>query len=560
MTNKLIARRLQLAADLIELTGGNAFRARAYAGAARRIDRLEEAALQLAAQGTLQEVAGVGAGIARDVEQILEGGSFESLDELIAATPPGLLEVLRVQGLGPKRARALWQGLGVTDLETLEEMAATGRVAELAGFGKKTQATILESVARLRRYSRRRRYADALAALEPLLQALAKHEAAERVAPAGEIRRRLETVGEAHLVVAGEEGALRSVLAHHATPSDEQAEGGAYLGTLPDGLGLRVEFVPAEHFGAALWRATGSEAHLAAFTERFGEPGAAAESEEAIYEGAGLAYIPPELREGLGEIEAAAEDALPALITTGDLKGSLHNHSTYSDGAHTIREMAEAARAMGYEYFGLCDHSRSLTIAGGLSIERLREQAEEVRALNRAFEADGGPPFRIFHGSECDILRDGELDYPDDVLAELDFVVASIHSHFELDEAAQTERLLRAARHPSVRILGHLTGRILLGREGYAVDHTRIIEACAEHGVAIELNANPYRLDMDWRYLREATGRGVLIAINPDAHSTEELAYVEWGVAVARKGWLTAKQCLNAMPLEAFSEWLARAA
>ena len=262
------------------------------------------------------------------------------------------------------------------------------------------------------------------------------------------------------------------------------------------------------------------------------------------------------MREDDGELDAAADDTLPQLITVGDLRGTLHNHSTYSDGAHTLRQMAEAARAMGLEYFGVCDHSRSLQIANGLSIERLREQAEEVRALNAAFAADGGPPFRIFHGSECDILRDGSLDYPDDVLAELDFVVASIHSHFNMTEDEATERLIRAAEHPHVAILGHLTGRLLLSREGYPVDHSRVIAACAAHGVAIEVNANPYRLDIDWRYVREATAQGVPIAINPDAHAIDGLEDVQWGVAVARKGWLTPAQCLNAKSADDFAAWL----
>ncbi len=563
MTNKHIARRLQQAADLIELTGGNAFRARAYAGAARTVDRLDEAALQLVERGAVTEVPGIGKGIAADIEALVRTGSFETLDRLVESLPPGLLDVLRVKGLGTKKVRALWTELGLTSLDDLEAAAVAGRIAALDGFGKKTQATILENVDRLKQYRARRRYRDALEAVAPLVEALREADGVERADVAGEVRRALETVGEAVVVVAGEAEAARAVLADHAEPDPDAGDasaGGFFAGTLPDGLRLRVVLAEADDFGVAWWRETGSAAHLAAFAERTGEP--SGPTEEAVYEGAGLPWIPPELREGTGEIEAAAEGALPDLVTVGDLRGSLHNHSTYSDGAHTLRQMAEAARARGLEYFGICDHSRSLAIANGLSIERLRAQGEEVRALNAEFaqlapaQAGGGPPFRLFHGTECDILRDGALDYPDEVLADLDFAVASVHTHFGMTEAEATDRIVCAVQNPHVAILGHLTGRLLLAREGYPVDHAAVIEACAAHGVAIELNANPYRLDMDWRYVREATAEGVLISINPDAHSIDGLDDVRWGVAAARKGWLTAAQCLNAKPAAGFAAWL----
>jgi DNA polymerase (family 10) len=554
MTNKLIARRLKQTADLIELTGGNAFRARAYGSAARTVDRMDEAVLQLVERGELTDVQGIGKGIAADIEALVTTGSFDTFDTILETLPPGLLDVLRVKGLGPKKARALWTGLGITTLDDLEEMAATGRIAELDGFGKKSQDTILKNVAQLRRYRSRRRYYEALDAVAPLMQALRTHEGVARAELAGALRRKLETVSRADLVVAGDEGALRAVLNRLA--SGGAADDAFFVGTLPDGLDLRVVHTDAATFPLMWWRETGSEAHTAAFEEHHGDPETSSD-EAAIYENAGLTFIPPELREDTGELTAAADDDLPRLITVGDLRGTLHNHSTYSDGAHTLRQMAEAARATGLEYFGVCDHSRSLQIAQGLSIEELRAQAEEVAALNAEFASDGGPPFRIFHGTECDILRDGSLDYPDDVLAELDFVVASIHSGFKMTEDEATDRLIRAAEHPFVSIMGHLTGRLLLSREGYPVDHTRVIEACAAHGVAIELNANPYRLDMDWRYIRQATAQGVPISINPDAHSIDGLADVQWGIAAARKGWLTPEQCLNALSADGFAEWLA---
>ncbi len=558
MTNKQIARRLKHTADLIELTGGNAFRVRAYAGASRTVDRLDEAALQLVERDELTDVPGIGKGIAADIVALVRTGSFETFDRLTESLPPGLLDVLRVKGLGPKKARALWTGLGVTSLADLEEAAVTGQIVDLDGFGRKSQETILANVEQLKLYRARRRYYEALGTVAPLVRTLRATPGVERAEIAGELRRAFETVGEAELVVAGDEAAIRAVLAE-AAESDDDSE--AFFSGVIDGLRLRIHHTAADDFAVAWWRHTGSAEHVRAFTDAYGEP--VGETETAIYERAGLALVPPELREGDGELEAAAGNALPDLVTVADLRGTIHNHSTYSDGAHTLRQMAEAARARGLEYFGLCDHSRSLVIANGLSVERLRAQAEEVRALNAEFaelapaEAGGGPPFRIFHGTECDILADGSLDYPDDVLAELDLVVASVHTGFNMTEAEATERIVRAVSNPHVHVLGHMTGRLLLAREGYPVDHLAVIEACAEHGVAIELNANPYRLDMDWRWIREATARGVLIASNPDAHATDGLDDVQWGVAAARKGWLTAEHCLTAKSADAFSDWLA---
>jgi DNA polymerase (family 10) len=557
MTNKRIARYLKQTSDLIELTGGNAFRARAFGSAARTVDRLDASVLQLVERDELTGVQGIGKGLAADIASLVTTGSFETLDELVESLPPGLLDVLRVKGLGPKKARALWTGLGITSLDDLERAAATGQIAQLDGFGKKTEQTILANVEQLRRYRSRRRYRAALDAVAPLIDALRSDDRIERVEIAGELRRALDTVGHADLVVAGDADALRAALDQHATPSDDDTDDDAFFtGTLHDGLDLRIVLAAPDQFPTVWWRETGSPAHVAAFVERYGDA-VTTTGEAAIYENAGLDWVPPELREATGELDAARSGNLPRLITVGDLRGTLHNHSTYSDGAHTLRQMAEAARAMGLEYFGVCDHSRSLQIAHGLSIERLREQGEEVAALNAEFASDGGPAFRIFHGTECDILRDGSLDYPDEVLAELDFVVASVHTSFNMTEDEATDRLARAVENPYVSILGHLTGRLLLAREGYPVDHERVIAACAAHGVSIELNANPYRLDMDWRYIRQATAQGVPISINPDAHAIDGLADVQWGVAAARKGWLTPGQCLNALSADDFAAWLA---
>lgn len=558
MTNKEIARILRETAALIELTGGNPYRARAFSRAARTLRGLEASAAERLEAGTLTELDGIGTGLAADIGELVTRGSLPLRDELLNAVPPGLLDVLRVKGLGTKKVRTLWKSLDVTSLEELEEAALSGRVAELDGFGPKTQQKIIDNVQLLRQYDAQFRFAEAYTEVQPLLKRLRSLQAVAHADFTGALRRKLETVRRAELIVAGTDAEpIAAALSDYLTDDTPRPEGDALVfdGRGSDGLPLRVWLVPPERFGTMQWTLTGAEAHNQAFESMVGSPGVYAD-EQDLFSDAGLPFIAPELREGRGELDAAADGALPDLITTDDLQGTLHNHSTYSDGVHSLRTMAEAARAMGLSYFGICDHSQSLTIANGLPPERVREQQEEIRALNDTFAADNGPPFRIFSGIESDILNDGSLDYEDEVLASFDFVVASIHSGFNMTEAEATERLIRAIENPHTTILGHPTGRLLLVREGYPIDHERIIDACAANEVVIELNANPYRLDVDWRWVRRATERGVLISINPDAHATDELQNVRWGIAVARKGWLTPEHCLNAKSLDEFMSWL----
>jgi DNA polymerase (family 10) len=559
MTNRDIARALRETAALIELTGGNAYRARAFERAADVLKELETPAADRLAGGTLTDLSGIGDGMAGHVEALLTGGSFPQRDELRAEVPGGLLEVLRVKGLGTKKVRRLWQELGVTSPGELEAAAEGGRIAELRGFGEKTQANILENTRRLRSYRSRRRLSDALPLAVPMLEALRTAEGVKRAEPAGGLRRQCETVERVEIVATGEPRAAEDALQPWLSEDRERPVGAqlAFEGAFSDdGFGFTVRLVPSERFGTDWWLMTGAEAHCAAFREAHGAPEPHA-TEAALYDAAGLAFIPPELREGRGELDAATDDALPALLDAADLRGALHNHSTYSDGAHTLREMAEATRARGLSYFGICDHSQSLGVAGGLSPEEVRRQQDDIRALNEEFAADDGDSFRIFSGIESDVLADGSLDYAEDVLASFDFVVASVHQGLDMTETEATERVVRAVQNPHTRILGHATGRQLLAREGYPLDVERVIEACAEHDVALEFNANPRRLDLDWRHLRAATDAGVLVAVNPDAHRTAELDYMtRFGVPVARKGWLTAAQCLNARPLDEFDAWI----
>jgi len=553
MSNDEVARILEETADLLELTGGNPHRARAFSRAARSLQDLDAPAADRLRNDTLVDVSGIGDGMADHIGDIVHGGSFALRDELLSAVPPGLLDVLQVNGLGTKRTRRLWMELDIASLDELEHAAETDQITTLDGFGDKTQQNILENVRQLRRYEARWRLADAWTATHSFLHSLRALDAVDRAVPTGALRRRIETMERADVLVSTD--AAPSVADWLDTHLDDPTrEDSVVTGRLDEGLPVAVHLASPDRFGTAWWRTTGSPEHRAAVAEHADSLTDQA-NEDGFYQAAGLSFVPPALREGQGEVQAAADDALPGLLTTEDLDGCLHNHSTYSDGAHTLREMALAARDRGYSYFGICDHSQSLRIADGLSPEEVRDQRGAVDRLNDDLE-DGETPFRIFHGIESDILRDGALDYEEEVLEAFDFVVGSVHTGFSMTEDEATERLVRAVENPHTRILGHPTGRLLLGREGYPIDHGRVIEACAEHNVALELNANPHRLDLDWRWVRHATNQGVLISINPDAHAISELDYVKWGVAVGRKGWLTPDQCLNAKSLDAFVQWL----
>ncbi|MEX0746544.1 MAG: PHP domain-containing protein, partial [Rhodothermales bacterium] len=404
----------------------------------------------------------------------------------------------------------------------------------------------------LQQYGTQRHYAHAVVTADPFLEKIRQTEGVLRADYAGEMRRNLEIVSRVEVVAgASDKATAAHGLAQWIEPTDDAS---TFSGKLPDGLPLILYLVEGSSFGTELWRRTGSDRHVEAFEERFGRPSELTD-EKDLYDAAGLSFIPPEIREHDGELDAAS-DGIPNLITEEDIRGSLHNHSTYSDGAHTLRQMVEAARSIGYSYYAACDHSQSLVIANGMTADRVRKQQAEIRKINEEIAAAGSEPFRVFSGIESDILYDGSLDYPTEVLATFDIVVASVHSRFNMARDEATERIVRAVENPYTTILGHPTGRLLLRREGYPIDHARVIDACSANGVSIEINANPRRLDIDWRWVRRATDRGVLIAIDPDAHSIDELYYMRWGVAIARKGWLEPEQCLNAKSLDAFTHWL----
>ena len=547
MTNKAVARQLKLAADLVELTGGNPFRARAFSSASRAVERLDEPVEGLIAAGELTSVKGIGKGLAAEIGELVETGTMGPVEAMLQALPPGLPEVLRVKGLGVKKVRTLWQDAGVTSLEDLEAAAASGRLASLPGFGAKTVQNILTAVEQLKAYRGRAHLRDAVHAALAVRDAV--RDAGLRADLSGSVRRQCNTVERADLVAEGTPETVAEALA--GVVQDARVEGGCVTATLALGLPLAVHTAEPGAYGRVLWETTGPPEHVEALTAVHGAPQDHADEDE-VYRAAGVEPLAPPLRD---DPHWLASGERPALVRSADLRGTIHNHTTASDGAHTLDQMCAATRERGLGYFGVCDHSRSLQIAHGLSLDDLAQQRRDVDALNRRFAAEG-TDFRVFAGSEVDILADGAMDYPDSVLAGLDVVVASVHTGFRMTEDEATARVVAAVSNPHVDVLGHPTGRLLLRREGYPLDHHAVLDACAAHGVAVELNANPWRLDVDWRFVRAATARGVLVSINPDAHSVDGLDDTRWGVASAQKGGLTAEQSLTSKPAEAFAAWL----
>lgn len=570
VTKREVVDTLEEIAILLELTGENAFKTRAYANAARTLQGLDRDLAELVAGGELRSLKGIGPALAEKIGMLVTTGRLPYLEELRAQVPPGLLELLRVPGLGPKRVREVYAKLGIASLAELEYAAGSRALQELEGFGEKLQGKILDGIAALKRHADRFLLSDALAMGEEILAAVAALPGARRAAIAGSLRRRCETVGNVDLVAATDDAP--ALLAAFAGLPEVAAvlpagSGGAAEASvrLAGGLRVRLRAVPERDFAGVLRYLTGSREHDEALRahaaergfelderglRRAGAPVAAAD-EDAIFAALGLAAIAPELREGRGEIAAAAAGTLPRLLEPGDLQGVLHVHSTYSDGVDTVREMALAARARGYRYLGICDHSQSARYAGGMLADDVRRQHEEIDRLNQELG-----DFRVLKGVECDILADGSLDYPDGVLASFELVVGSVHSRFGLSEAEMTQRLVRAVANPFLDVLGHPTGRLLLGRAAYALDLGAVCAAAAERGVAIEINANPHRLDLDWREVRGFQERGGWIGIHPDAHRSDGLDDVRYGVMAARKGWATRDRVLNALGLEELLAWL----
>lgn len=562
-----VARVLAEIGTLLELNGESGFKARAYTRAARELESANVDLAALARANKLTELSGIGSGIAAVIRELVLTGQSKAYEELREKTPLALYDLRRVPGLGLKRIHQLHEQLGIEDLEALERAAKEGRIAELSGFGEATERKILEGIEFAREARQLRRIPDATAVAERLCETLAAHGTVERAEIAGALRRRAEVVDEVRLLIAAHDlPALIESL--RAMPGGERTEGEGEPDLiemrLSDGMHVCIRCIELPQFGAAWIWETGNDAHVAELVARaeargltFGREGisgAEGGSEAAVYEALGLRWIPPELREGRGEIGVAAEHDLPPLVEEADLRGTFHCHTTASDGKATLEEMAEGARAMGWEYLGIADHSQSAAYAGGLTVAAVRTQQKEVAELNDA----AGNGFRVFAGTEADILPNGDLDYPPEVLATFDYVVGSVHSGFRMSEREMTQRMVRALRNPWITILGHATGRLLLRREGYRFDMEKVLRAAADNEVVIEINANPNRLDLDWRHVRRAAAMGILIAINPDAHSVAALRNVRYGIYMARKAGLTAEQVINTWSLDEITEYLAK--
>jgi DNA polymerase (family 10) len=581
MTKNDIADVLNEIGTLLELKGENPFKVRAYHSGARVLEGIEDAELAtLIREQRLESVKGLGEALAQKIGELHTTGRLKFYEALKASIAPGLVEMLQIPGLGAKKVRALHEKLGLDSIAALAAACADGRVAELAGFGEKSQEKILAGIKNREAYGKRHLWWDAWLLAEPILAGLRALPQVVRAESAGSLRRGLETIGDLDFLVAASEVAPVVEWFTRLPEVQEVTAQGETKASVRFASGLQADLrlVPEDQFVFALHHFTGSKDHNVQMRQRAlarglslsewglvpaeGEGTAKEKAEKLknkkvkteadIFKALGLHFIPPELREGLGEIEAAEAGELPRLVELGDLRGAFHNHTTATDGRNTLAEMVAAAEALGWEYLGIADHSKSSFQADGLSEAKLLKQVEEIRALNESKRFKT----HVFAGTECDILPDGRLDFDQSILKQLDYAVVSVHSAFSQDEATMTARILRAIEQPHVTMLGHLTGRLLLRREGYAVNTAKIIDAAIAHGVIIELNANPQRLDLDWRYWRRAAERGLLCSINPDAHDTAGLEFVRAGVNAARKGWLTAKQVLNTRTLAEVEKFL----
>lgn len=569
MDKEKVAEVLVEIGTLLELKGENPFKTRAYVNAARTLEALNEPLEKLVAEQRLGEIKGIGDALQQKITELVTTGKLKYYDELKASIPAGLIAMLEISGLGPKKIQALRKNLGIESVEALEQACHAGKVAELAGFGEKTQANLLEGIERRRLYASKHLLSVALAAAGPLLDELRAHPAVIRCSAAGSLRRSKEVIGDIDLLASSkrpgevigffvQQPGILKVLAQGDTKASVILEGGIQAD-------LRV--VSDKEFPFALMYFTGSKEHNIVMRQRAIERGlrlneyglfksneetrdpkllVECEDEAEAFAKLGLAFVPPELREDHGEFVAAERGELPRLAEWTDLRGSLHNHSTWSDGHNTLEEIAAHAQELGLEYWAITDHSKSSFQANGLDATRLRQQIKEIKTVNAKL-ADSGSDFRLLSGIEVDVLRDG-LDFDDDLLAELDVVIASLHVPAN-NEAENTKRLIRAAENKFVHALGHLTGRLLLEREPYPVNQQAVMDACAATGTWLELNCNPRRFDLDWRQWPYAVRKGVRCIISPDAHRREHAGYLRLGAAVARKGWLTRADVMNALPL-----------
>jgi DNA polymerase (family 10) len=580
MDKDQVAEVLNEIAVLLELKGENPFKARAYVNGARALENLDEPLEKVVAENRLGNIPGIGDALQKKITELVKTGRLAYYEDLKAATPPGLVAMLDIPGIGPKKIKAVHDELGIETVEQLEAACRDGSIAKLKGFGDKTAIKIREGIARRRTYASKHLVSDALPIAEYLLEALRSHPDVVRCSTAGSLRRHREIIGDVDLLVSSKRPlavldyfvqlpGILNVIAKGETKASVLLTGGIQSD-------LRV--VSDAEFPFALMYFTGSKEHNIVMRQRAIERGlrlneyglfrsktetrdpkllVPCQTEEEIFEKVGLHFIPPEMREDIGEVALAEKGPIPRLLEWTDLKGSLHNHSTWSDGHQRPEDLAKAMRELGLAYWGVTDHSKASFQANGLDPARLRQQFKEIKQINDALAREG-TEFRLLTGAEVDILRDGKLDFPDDLLAELDVVVASLHQSFNQTEPEITRRLVGAARNRYVHMLGHLTGRLLLERDAYKVDQRAVIDACAETGTWIELNASPFRFDMDWRLWPYAKSKGVKCVINCDAHRLEHAGYLRLGAGIARKAGLTRDDVINTLPLDSLKKELRR--
>ncbi len=575
MDKSEVAAVLDEIATLLELQGENPFRCNAYTKAARAISQLETNLADVVRDGTLADIPGIGATLRDKITVLVTDGKLPFYDDLKAKTPPGLLIMLRLPSIGPKKVKTLYEHLGIDDLAKLKVACEKNEIAVLKGFGKKTQDKILEGLAFLDLTADRVRIDKAQAVAEVILGELAKLPGVQRMQLCGSLRRRRETIKDIDLLAVSDDPValmaafvalplVKKVIGHGETKSS------VVLEAVADDhkrffMNCDLRVVSAAQFPFALNYFTGSKEHNIAMRQRAiakglrlneyelagADKSVEAKDEADVYRALDLDYVEPELREDTGEIAAAAHHQLPKLVELGDLLGTFHNHTSWSDGTNSIEEMALAAKKLGLEYLGLADHSQSLTVANGLTPDRVRQQQKEIDAVNKKLKG-----MHIFKGIECDILADGTLDYDEETLETFDYVVASVHSFFNQTEEETTARICKAIRHPRVTMLGHATGRILLRRDGYKVDLDRVLKVAAETGTLVEINASPHRLDLDWIHCKRAKALGVMLVINPDAHSLDQLGNLPFGIDVARRGWLEKGDVFNTRTVSEVTKYL----
>ncbi|MHB1049786.1 MAG: DNA polymerase/3'-5' exonuclease PolX [Bacteroidota bacterium] len=552
---------------LLELKGENPFKVRAFHNAARVLSGVAGDIEALVKQGQIRSIKGIGEGIAKVISELVLSGRSTDHEDLKKGFPPGIFEMMKIQGMGPKKVSLLYKKLKISTIEGLEKAAKAGKLEKMDGFGKKTEENILLGIEQLRKHSSRFHCHVAEKAATSIFEAIKSHKGIIRAEIAGSLRRKKETIGDIDIVVSAKKNDVKNIMKSFTTHSSVEritGEGETKSSVVLDiGINCDLRVVDDSEFPFTLNYFTGSKDHNVRIRSLARDNGwslneygfsvidsgekrgrakkiVRCRDEQDIYKAIGLQYIEPELREDLGEIEAATSGLLPKLVTYDDIRGTFHCHTNYSDGHNTLAEMAAAARQLGWEYLGIADHSKIAAYANGLSESRVKQQQKEIDELNSKFSG-----FRLFKGSEVDILTNGDLDFNDKTLASFDYVVASVHSNFKLNESDMTKRVLKALKNKYVTILGHLTGRLLLERDGYPLNQTEIINAASDYGKIIEINAHPMRLDLDWRMVRYAVSKGVTIAINPDSHVASGLSDVRFGVGIARKGWCQKKDILN---------------